>query len=153
MERSSDPASSDDRSDVDSTDRPSDADSTNGGDSRANEVAAIAEDARGARESFEPPDDPDERAIEVLREGLWPVLEVYIDARGGGEPLSPAEASDLERALNDWLAVYARCYEVEMEPAFSVREAAEVFVQTHNVRDTAQLLTDVPNRAEERREE
>lgn len=107
--------------------------------------------ARGAREAFLPPEelpatDPDERALAYCRRGLWPVLALYVDRRGAGARLGQPHHGRLEEALNVWLDLYARCYGESITPAFSVREAAELFVSTHNVRDVAQLLTDVPDR-------
>lgn len=141
------------------SDRPADAESVDeptemrrsSSHERAREIAGFAKAAREARESFEPPEEPDEQAMTYLEDGLWPVIDTYIDARADSRRFSPAESRDLERALNDWLAVYARCYDVEMEPEFAVLEAAELFVSTHNIRDTAQLLTDVPARSARRR--
>lgn len=52
----------------------------------------------------------------------------------------------LHRAMNDWLTMYARCYGVDLDADFTVREAAEVLLRTHDVVDTAQLLTCVPER-------
>lgn len=113
---------------------------------RPDDIDALLERAREERRTFEAPADPDDQALAYLREGLWPVLERYIEVRSNGERLSQAEHDALERALNAWLELYARCYGVEIEAAFAVREAAELFVDTHNVRDTAQLLTHVPAR-------
>ncbi|MDL5361552.1 hypothetical protein [Halalkalicoccus sp. NIPERK01] len=109
-------------------------------------IGALAERAREERERFDPPADPDERALSYLREGLWPVLEIYIEARSSGEGLSRADHAALEKALNEWLELYALCYGVVIDAEFSARETAELFVETHNVRDTAQLLTHVPAR-------
>jgi hypothetical protein len=114
---------------------------------RIDEVAA---DARRERESFDPPADPPapDRAMHYCREGVGDVLAVYVDARSAEWPVrfEPEEHRLLERALNDWLDLYARCYGVETEASFAVREAAELLVDTHNVRDVAQLLTGVPDR-------
>jgi hypothetical protein len=73
---------------------------------------------------------------------------VYVEARTGGRLVrfSPAEFDLLHAALNGWLALYTRCYGVETDPDVTIREAAEVLLETHNVRDTAQLLTHVPER-------
>ncbi|WP_336345863.1 hypothetical protein [Halalkalicoccus ordinarius] len=120
--------------------------SSPGTDPDRGDVDALLERAREERRTFEAPADPDDRALAYLREGLWPVLERYIEVRSNGERLSQAEHDALERALNAWLELYARCYGVEIKAAFAVREAAELFVDTHNVRDTAQLLTHVPAR-------
>ncbi|UVE50172.1 hypothetical protein KU306_14895 [Haloferax larsenii] len=114
---------------------------------RARDLAA---EAREARESFEPPDDEraDERAISYAREGVGPAVSLYIEARTGGTMVrfTEDEFRLLHRALNDWLSLYARCYGVELDADFTIREAAEILLKTHNVRDTAQLLTCVPTR-------
>lgn len=108
--------------------------------------AAHLERAREERAAFEPPENSEERALSYLREGLWPILERYIEARSSGERLSEGEHEELEQTLNMWLELYALCYGIEIDPALSVREVAEVFVGTHDLRDTAQLLTHVPTR-------
>lgn len=116
------------------------------GKDRHERIEALADRAREERAAFDPPEEPDERALSYLREGFWPVLEVYIEARSNGQRLSRREHDALEDALNEWLELYALCYGVGIDAEFSVREAAELFVETHNVRDTAQLLTYVPRR-------
>ncbi|WP_435349614.1 hypothetical protein [Haloarchaeobius sp. HRN-SO-5] len=98
------------------------------------------------RRSFDPPEDPDERAMEYVREGVGPAVVLYADCRTGGPDLPSAERDRLEGVLNDWLELYARCYGVEMECSFALHTAAEVLVETHNARDVAQLLTTVPPR-------
>jgi hypothetical protein len=111
-------------------------------------IAELAEEARRARESFEPPETTpaEERALAYLREVFGPAL--YIDARTGGDHvrLGGEDLSLLRRAINDGLTLYLRCYGSGHDPDVSVRTAAELLVETHNVRDTAQLLTDVPSR-------
>jgi hypothetical protein len=113
-------------------------------------VHELAREWRRDRERFDPPADPpaDERAMSYLREGVGPVVMVYVEARTGGRlvRLSEVEFDLLHAALNGWLGLYARCYGVEADPDVTVREAAEVLLETHNVRDTAQLLTHVPAR-------
>ncbi|ADJ15834.1 hypothetical protein [Halalkalicoccus jeotgali] len=116
------------------------------GESRHERIEALAERAHEERERFVPPENPDERALSYLTDGLWPVLELYIGARSSGEGFSRAEHAALEDALNEWLELYALCYGAGIDAAFSVRETAELFVETHSVRDTAQLLTHVPTR-------
>ncbi|MFC6904623.1 hypothetical protein [Halalkalicoccus tibetensis] len=117
-----------------------------GGAGREARIGALAERAREERAAFDPPENPDERALSYLREGLWPVLAVYIEARSNGGRLSRAEHDAIEDALNEWLELYALCYGVGIDAQFSVRETAELFVETHHLRDTAQLLTHVPDR-------
>lgn len=112
-------------------------------------VRELAREARAARESFEPSAAPDEdRALEILREGVGPVIWVYVEGRTGGRAArySQTDMRLLRQALNDWLELYARCYGVELDAEFTVREAAELLVETRNVRDTARVLTRVPER-------
>ncbi|WP_227376546.1 hypothetical protein [Haladaptatus halobius] len=111
-------------------------------------IAALAERARSDRESFDPPADPpdEERALSYLRDGVGDVVAVYVEGRTGEfARFDESEMAGLERALNDWLALYARCYGQEIETDFTVREVAEMVVKTHDIRDTAQLLTRVPS--------
>ncbi|MFB6108323.1 MAG: hypothetical protein ABEJ82_05720 [Haloplanus sp.] len=110
----------------------------------------LGREAATAREAFDPPAElpAEERALSYLRRGAGPVVALYVEARTGGEQVAfdPEAWDALERALNDWLALYARCYGVEMDPGFTVREAAELLVRTHDIADVAQLLTCVPER-------
>jgi len=117
----------------------------------ADRIAELASAARQARASFEPPDDPpaEERAMDLLREGLGPTVVVYLDARtGGGETVAfgREEFHNLQRATNTYLELYAACYGVDVDPDVPVRVAAELLMETHNIRDVAQVLTDVPDR-------
>ena len=90
----------------------------------------------------------EERAMTYLREGVGPAVAVYLEAHTGGDHarFAPEELSALERAMNDWLRLYLRCHGSERDPDVNVREAAEALIETHNVRDVAQLLTGVPSR-------
>ncbi|USZ68853.1 hypothetical protein NGM10_03735 [Halorussus salilacus] len=112
-------------------------------------IADLADRAREDREAFDPPDDPpdDERALRYLREGVGDAVAVYVEARTGEfVPLDAAEMALLERALNDWLELYARCHGRDIDAAFTLREIAELVVDTRDLTDTAQLLTGVPAR-------
>jgi hypothetical protein len=109
----------------------------------------LAAQATRDREAFDPPEHPpdEERAMEFLRQGLGPLVALYLDAHTAGEvEFSAAELEAFHRATNDWLSLYARCYGVEMSPDVTIRRAAEVLMETHNIHDTAQLLTQVPPR-------
>ena len=120
----------------------------------ADRIERVAARARAERADFDPPASPPaaERAIEYVREGLGPTVSIYVEARTGAEQarLSSTDLDRLQTALNDWLAVYARCYGVEMDPAFTIREAAELLVETRDARDTAALLTHLPDADGER---
>jgi len=115
---------------------------------RIEELAAAAREARAA---FEPPADPpdEERAMEYLRSGLGPTIAVYVDARSGEWVRFEADEFELlERTTNDWLELYAACYGYDLDAEFTVREAAEALIETHNVCDVARVLTGVPPREE-----
>ena len=110
-------------------------------------IAALAADAEAARASFDPPADPPDEglAMDYLREGVGEALAVYADARSEEwDRFGPEEFADLERAMNVYLELYAGCYGVDMDPEFTVREAAEALLDTHNVADVARILTGVP---------
>jgi hypothetical protein len=113
-------------------------------------VRTLASESRRVRESCDPPAEPpdEEQAKRYLVEGVGPAVSVYVEGRTGGSnaAFSDVELSLLERALNDWLTLYARCYGVELDADFSVREAATALLDTRNVVDTAQVLTRVPER-------
>ena len=83
-----------------------------------------------------------------LREGLGPLVALYLEARTAewDVAFSAVEIEQFHRATNAWLSLYARCYGVEMEPDVTIRRAAELLLDTNNIRDTAQLLTKVPSR-------
>jgi hypothetical protein len=115
-------------------------------------IEALAARATRDREAFEPPADPpaEERALDYLREGAGPAIALYAEARTGGDPVrfEPDAFAALERAMNDWLELYARCYGADIDAEFTVREAAEILIRTENVLHTAQVLTKVPAREE-----
>jgi hypothetical protein len=114
-------------------------------------IDALAADAERARESFDPPvDPPDEaRAMAFCRDGVGEAIAVYVDARSGEwDRFGEEEFDRLERALNDYLELYARCYGVEIDAEYSVRTAAEALLDTHDITDVARILTGVPDRRE-----
>jgi len=107
-------------------------------DRRADDIAASLD-----------PDPPDEqRATELLHEGVGPLVSIYCQARTGGswDRFEAAEFKQLNETLDQWLALYARCYGVDLDGDYSVRTAAKLLVDTHNIRDTAMVLTGVPER-------
>ncbi|WP_255191252.1 hypothetical protein [Natronobeatus ordinarius] len=92
--------------------------------------------------------DDGEAAERYLRDGAGQAIWLYVEARTGGRlvPFSDAEFEALEGAMNTWLELYARSYGVDLEADFTLREAAELLLETRNVHDTAQLLTGIPGR-------
>ncbi|WP_247001385.1 hypothetical protein [Halosolutus gelatinilyticus] len=111
-------------------------------------IAALARRAERDREAVDPYTATADEAIDYLREGAGPAIWLYVEGRTGGRlvPFSKAEFEALERAMNRWLECYACCHGVELDAAFTLREAAELLLETRNVVDTAQLLTCVPER-------
>ncbi|MFB6296864.1 MAG: hypothetical protein ABEH66_08530 [Halobacteriales archaeon] len=106
----------------------------------------LAARAEADREAFEPPEDPPdaEQAMEYLRNGAGEAVWLYVDARVDGfVHISPEAFERLEDAMNEWFELYAACYGVEMDANFTVRKAAELLLETHNIKDTAAMLTQV----------
>ena len=127
---------------------PKDDDAVTNGDVSAR-IADLSRRARRDRERFEPPSDlPDEEtALGFLLDGVAEVVGLYVEARTGEfVRFDDEEFAALERAMNEWLELYAECYGVDLEAEFTVREAAELLVDTHSIRETALLLTGVPDR-------
>ncbi|WP_290811514.1 hypothetical protein [Halovivax sp.] len=114
------------------------------------QIAALARRAERDRERLcrNPEAAAPEAANRYLREGVGEAVGVYVDGRTGGRMVrfSPAEFAALERAMNDWLECYARCHGVELDAEFTLREAAELLLETRNVHDVGRLLTGVPPR-------
>lgn len=110
----------------------------------------LSERAERDRRTFEPPADPpdEERAMDYLREGAGPAISVFVEARTGEHMIHfpPEEYNALEGAMNAWLSLYAGCYGVDLDADFALREGAELLVDTHNVRDVAEVLTHVPRK-------
>lgn len=113
-------------------------------------IETLVEQYRADRQAFDQPADPPakQRAMTYLREGLGPTVMVYVDARANdwGVEFSATEFELLHESLNGYLSLYAACYGVEMDPDFTVRKAAELLIDTHNIEDVAAMLTTVPDR-------
>ena len=116
-------------------------------------VAELEARLRDHRRAFDAPADPpdEKRAVRYLRDGFGQAVAVYVEARTGEGPptaIEPGTFDRLETVLNGWLELYAACYGADIDAEFTVREAAELLVDTHDLRDVAQLLTKVPGRDE-----
>jgi hypothetical protein len=111
-------------------------------------IAAFARQAERDRASIESGDPTADDAVDYLREGAGRAVWCYVEARTGGRLVrfSAAEFAALEGAMNDWFECYTQCHGVEVDAEFSIRQAAELLLETRNVVDTAQLLTGVPER-------
>lgn len=113
-------------------------------------IHALRRQYREDRHAFDPPETPPapDRAMSLCREGLGPTVMVYVDARANdwGVQFSEAEFDALHETLNGYLELYAACYGVDIDANFTIREAAELLLDTHNIRDVAAMLTGVPAR-------
>ncbi|RQG90119.1 hypothetical protein EA462_09000 [Natrarchaeobius halalkaliphilus] len=111
-------------------------------------IAALERRALRERASLDAADLESDEATRFLRDGAGQAIWLYVEGRTGGRMVRfpPAEMRALECAMNAWLECYTRCYGVELDAEFTVREAAELLLETHNIVDVAQLLTGVPSR-------
>lgn len=111
-------------------------------------IAALERRAERDRASFDAELDDEQAAERYLRDGAGQAIWLYVEARTGGRlvPFSKAEFAALEDAMNTWVELYAKSYGVDLEAEFTLREAAELLLETRNVHHTAQLLTGVPDR-------
>lgn len=113
-------------------------------------IDSLAERAARDRDQFtEPQNPPDEEGgLACLRDGAGQVVGLYTHARTGGRMVafSEAEWERMETAMNTWFELYAAYHGHDIEMDVPVRTAAELLVETHNIRDVAQLLTGVPDR-------
>jgi hypothetical protein len=111
----------------------------------------LAERAEREVQAFDPPEDPpaEDEAMDYLREGAGPAISLFVEARTGQHMIQfpPDAYHGLERAMNDWLELYAACYGVELDAGFALREAAQLLLDTHNIKDVAVMLTTVPENA------
>lgn len=110
-------------------------------------IGALERRAERVADGFDPDPPAEQRALSVLREGVGPTVAVYCEARTGESwvRFSEAEFERLEATLNRWLSLYAACYGVDLSGSYSVRTAAELLVDTHDVRDVAVALTGIPD--------
>lgn len=113
-------------------------------------IHALADRATADCAEFTAPTDPpaERQAMDILQNGVGPAVSLYIEARTGGEMVHfpPDEYHALEGAVNDWLELYAACHGADIEADVTLRVAAELLIDTHNIKDVAQIVTGVPER-------
>tara|TARA_A100001037_G_scaffold288499_1_gene299210 strand:+ start:20396 stop:20776 length:381 start_codon:yes stop_codon:yes gene_type:complete len=87
-------------------------------------------------------------ALECLMMGFGPIVAMYLEARIKGKliPITQNQFEKIELIMNGWLEIYARYYGEEIEANFSVRDAALLFLETHDIQDVAEILTKIPNK-------
>ncbi|MFB6299657.1 MAG: hypothetical protein ABEH65_05285 [Halobacteriales archaeon] len=115
------------------------------------QITALRKQADADLAAFEPPADPPatDQAMGYLRDGAGQAIWLYVEARVDNfVEIPPEEFEALESAMNDWLELYARCYGVDLTAEFTIRKAAELLLETHNIKHTAEMLTHVPPRSE-----
>ena len=110
----------------------------------------LSEQATEDCAAFEPPEEPPapERAMTYLRQGAGPAVSIYVEARTGRHMIHfpPDEYHALEGTMNAYLDLYGACYGADIQPQFTIRKAAELLIDTHNIKDVAQILTGIPDR-------
>jgi hypothetical protein len=111
-------------------------------------IRALETRAERAAESFDPDPPAENQAMDLLREGFGPTVSLYCEARTGDSwvRFGETEFERLEATMNAWLELYAACYGVDLDTTHTIREAAELLVDTHNIKDVAVVLTGVPER-------
>lgn len=113
-------------------------------------IDELADRATADCSAFEPPKSPpdEQQAMSYLRDGAGPAVSLYVEARTGENMVhfEPDRYHALENAMNDWFELYAACYGVDVSAEVALREAAELLIDTHNIKDVAQILTGVPDR-------
>ena len=84
-------------------------------------------------------------AMECLTKGFGPSVAIYIEARLKGNliPITPEQFQKLETIMNGWLELYTEYLGEKIEANFSIREAAVLFLETHDIQDVAEILTRV----------
>lgn len=88
-------------------------------------VARLVKDSHRACEEFNLERN---EAYECLSAGVQPIVALYIEVRRSAHNhLSPVEQSLLERALNDWLSLYAACHDATFDAHFTVHEMAVAY--------------------------
>jgi len=109
-------------------------------------IGELERRAAAVADGFDPDPPAEERALSVLRRGVGPTVAIYCEARTGESwvRFSETEFDRLEATLNRWLSLYAACYGVSLSGRYSIRTAAELLVDTHDIRDVAVELTGVP---------
>lgn len=104
------------------------------------EVRAVAETSRQRVEEFDPAaHGPDE----CVREGIAPIVSLYVRVSRRGDSLSEVERSLLSGVLNDWLAAYAACHETGFEGGYTVREVALQYATNGSLEETVADLVGV----------
>lgn len=112
-------------------------------------IESLYEQAQSDKAAFTPPSEPPDadRALGFLTDGAGQAVWVYIDGRTGEwKRFSETEYERLEWSMNQWFELYSACYGTSIDAAYPLRVAAELLLETHNIRDVAQLLTHVPDR-------
>lgn len=100
-------------------------------------VARLVARSHRQCEEFDPETDDPERCLSV---GVEPIVSLYVEVRRSDHgPLSPIEQSLLERALNDWLSLYAASHETSFHAHFTVHEMAVAYA-TGELRQTVDGL-------------
>ncbi|SFL48756.1 hypothetical protein SAMN04487950_3931 [Halogranum rubrum] len=101
-------------------------------------MARLVEQSRRECAAFDPATDDPQRC---LTRGIQPIVALYVEVRqADDDALSPVEQSLLERALNDWLSLYAAGHDAAFHAHFTVHELAVAYAAHGELRATVDDL-------------
>lgn len=115
-----------------------------GGSDHWDEVAAVVRQSRRRLGRFDPA--VDSRRV-ACREGVAPIVELYVAVRRRGSALSDVERSLLSGALNDWLDAYGHCVDRSLDAEFSLHEVALTYAHEGDVVNAVTVLVDDADRS------
>lgn len=110
-----------------------------GGSDHWDDVARVVRQSRRRLQEFDPETDPRDVAC---REGIAPIVGLYVSVTRSGGEFSPVERSLLSGALNDWLDAYGRCFGRPPTGEFSMHEVAIRCARAGDVDDAVEALLD-----------
>jgi hypothetical protein len=100
-------------------------------------VRNLVERSRRRSTAFDPAEgDP----VVPVREGITPIVSLYVHAQADGDGLTDVERSLLSGALNDWLQLYAECRDTHCEGSFTVHEVATAYARDRDIETTLSRL-------------
>lgn len=108
---------------------------------RWREITTLVQRSHRQCDAFDPETDDPERC---LRDGVEPIVSLYVEVHcDADDELCEVEQSLLERALNDWLSLYAACHGAALQSHVTVHEMAVASVGEGDVRTLADELLGV----------
>lgn len=110
-----------------------------GGSAHWDDVARVVRQSRRRLDEFDPEADP---RMVACREGIAPIVTLYVSVTRTGGEFSDVERSLLSGALNDWLDAYGRCIGSPPPGEFSLHEVAIRCARAGDVDEAVETLLD-----------